>query len=171
MRAILVEQPTVDSVLSMRFARAPYVGFVQEDGSVAFEPNPFAAARGGAGPQFVSWLADHGVNEVISAAVPGVNAEAALRQMGIVHKTVNGTVRDVLGGNIVESNNNPQVYWGASRWTNGFWPGYGRWGLRRWFGGFGFGRGWGRGCRYGRGYGRGWGRGRGFGGRGRGWGW
>jgi predicted Fe-Mo cluster-binding NifX family protein len=195
MKVILAETPSLEAPLSMRFARAPYIGWVQPDGSVQFEPNPFLSVTGGAGPQFVAWLANHGVKEVISAAVPGVNASAALEQFGIKHIQKTGIVRDVTGEVKTDVNQTVQLAGGTGPMVDNssyFNMGYriGR-GLGRWFGGFfggygmgfgrGRGRGWGRGMGYGMGYGRGFGRrgGRGFGGRGGfgrgrgrgGWGW
>ena len=83
MLVVLAEAPDMDSPVANRFARAPYIGWVMDDGSVRFEPNPLVSGAHGVGPRFVVMLADAGVTNVITAATPGGNAMTALMDVGI----------------------------------------------------------------------------------------
>ncbi|UZN23577.1 dinitrogenase iron-molybdenum cofactor [bacterium 3DAC] len=156
MVVILSEGPDINSPVASRFARAPYIGWVQPDGSVQFEPNPMLNEAHGAGPRFVMMLSEAGVTDVISGAVPGTNAMTALMEVGINMWDASGmTVAQALEA---FRNGALQPTPVAGRPGGGMGPGMG--------GGFGggFGGGRGRGMGGGFGGGRGMGGGRGFGG-------
>ena len=157
MIVILAEGPDMNSPVATRFARAPYIGWVQPDGTVTFEPNPMLNEAHGAGPRFVMMLSESGVTDVISGAVPGTNAMTALMDSGIRMWDATGmTVAQALAA---YEQGTLQPTPSVGRPGGGFGGGFG--------GGMGRGRGMGGGRGMGRGGGFGGGRGMG-GGMGRG---
>lgn len=81
--AITVDTPVINSPLERRFGRCAYF-LVIETENRAWEslPNPAVAASGGAGPQAAQFLADQGVEVVLSGDF-GPKAFTALDSAGI----------------------------------------------------------------------------------------
>jgi len=159
MLVILAESPDLNAPVASRFGRAPYIGWVMEDGSIRWEPNPFLNEAHGVGTRFSVYLVESGVQDVITGAIPGTNAAGALIGSGIRLWDGRGmTVAQALEA--FRTGSLQPIPIGGR--PGG--PGFG--------GGFGGGRGMGFGGGRGMGYGGGRGRGMGGGGRGRGgWGW
>ena len=81
--AISSQDGKSDSPVSHRFARCEFFVFVDTETRVwEFKPNPAAAARGGAGAQVVQFLADNGIEAIISGRY-GPTALSALDAAGI----------------------------------------------------------------------------------------
>jgi predicted Fe-Mo cluster-binding NifX family protein len=81
--AISVNQPEPAALLERRFGRCRYFLIVDPDShNWEVEPNPGADASGGAGPRAVQFLADRGVDAVLSGDF-GPKAFAALQASGI----------------------------------------------------------------------------------------
>ena len=87
----------IEGEFSPRFGRCAYFIGIDTD-SRAWEafPNPAAGTQGGAGPQAVQFIADQGVEAVISGRF-GPNAYSALEAAGIQSFIASqGTVDEVL---------------------------------------------------------------------------
>jgi predicted Fe-Mo cluster-binding NifX family protein len=87
----------IDQPFSPRFGRADYFILIDSaTGKSEVFGNPAADARGGAGPQAVQFLANMGVEVVISGRY-GPKAFSALEAAGIkAYIADNGTISDVL---------------------------------------------------------------------------
>lgn len=87
----------LSSMVDARFGRCPYFIVVDVD-TMGFESfsNPSASAMGGAGIQAAQFVADKGINEVLTGNV-GPNAFMTLRAAGISVVTgVSGTVAEAV---------------------------------------------------------------------------
>jgi predicted Fe-Mo cluster-binding NifX family protein len=96
--AISVNEPQFDASLERRFGRCQYFVVVDtETRSWVAHPNPAADARGGAGPQAAQFLADAGVDAVLSGDY-GPKAFKALEAAQISMYTAKaGTAEHLLG--------------------------------------------------------------------------
>ena len=101
---------TIDQPFNPRFGRADYFILIDsETRDWEALPNPAADARGGAGPQAVQFIANKGVEAVISGRY-GPSAFSALEAAKIeAYLAEDGTVNEVLGkylaGELVKTNN------------------------------------------------------------------
>jgi len=96
--AISASGSTQESAFNPRFGRCDYFLINDTDAGVweAF-PNPAAGARGGAGPQAAQFIANQGVEVVISGRF-GPNAFAALDAAGVkAYVAQTGTVLEAQG--------------------------------------------------------------------------
>ncbi len=87
--------PSLDAQVEPRFGRAPYFVFVDTDTMELIEAieNPFVGQMSGVGVQAAQFIADKGVEAVITGNV-GPKAFEGLRLAGIsVYTVVGGTVR------------------------------------------------------------------------------
>ena len=81
--AITSSDGKMNSPFSARFGRCDYFLIIDtETRDWEAKPNPAASARGGAGPQAVQFLANNGVESVISGRF-GPNAYSALQAGGM----------------------------------------------------------------------------------------
>ncbi|MFA9403595.1 MAG: NifB/NifX family molybdenum-iron cluster-binding protein [Anaerolineales bacterium] len=103
--AITVNTPLINSPLEHRFGRCSYF-LVIETETHAWEslPNPAAEASGGAGPQAAQFLANQGVDAVVSGDY-GPKAFTALASAGIQMYSVQegqaeALLEDFLNGNL-----------------------------------------------------------------------
>ena len=80
---ITTSNGNIEAQFSPRFGRCAYFIGIDTD-SRAWEafPNPAAGTQGGAGPQAVQFIADQGIEAVISGRY-GLNAYSALEAAGI----------------------------------------------------------------------------------------
>lgn len=124
---------TLDSLVNARFGRCPYFILADPD-TLEYEvvPNPAQQAVGGAGIQGGQWVANQGIQVVLTGRV-GPNAQQIFAASGIkVAMGVEGTVRGALeafkAGRIVPQKVTP------SAMVPGFGPerGRGRWMGRAW---------------------------------------
>jgi predicted Fe-Mo cluster-binding NifX family protein len=80
---ITAQEPNLDGLVEMRFARAPYFLLVDnETGEWEALENELAQGSGGIGPRAVQLLAGKGIRTVITGQLGG-NAMAALEAAGI----------------------------------------------------------------------------------------
>ena len=88
---ITATNKTFDSPFNPRFGRSDYFILVDtENGEWEGFSNPAANARGGAGPQAVQFIADKGVEAVVSGRY-GPSAFTALEAAGINAYVYNGS--------------------------------------------------------------------------------
>ena len=81
--AITSKNPGIDSLVEMRFGRAPYYVIIDsETGTDTTIENPAASGAGGVGTKAVQLLLSHGVGTVITGQV-GDNAARALEAAGV----------------------------------------------------------------------------------------
>ncbi|HDD64075.1 MAG TPA: hypothetical protein ENF53_02795 [Thermoprotei archaeon] len=91
----------LDSIISIRAGRAPFVAFIDISGNkvvnVAVHPNPAAVAPGGAGVMLGQWLISSGVRVFFASRI-GPNIGMVLNQAGVrVEIVPPGTrIRDIL---------------------------------------------------------------------------
>ena len=101
--AISAVQPQFEGELERRFGRCAYFVVVDAE-TLEWEsiPNPAVEARGGAGTQAAQFLANQGVQAVISGDF-GPNAYAALETAGIsIYKAQGGRVNEALEALLAE---------------------------------------------------------------------
>lgn len=147
--AIPTDDPSgLDAVVSMNFARAPFITLVDADSmTTTSHLNPYSHSGGGVGPMVAQWVASLGASAVVAPSI-GPNAIEALTNAGlVVYSCPPGVrVREVV--DMLKRGQLPPM---ISQSYPG--PGVGPGGP---VGGMGWGRGgWGRGRRK-RGRGRGW---------------
>lgn len=94
---------SMEAAVSEKFGRAPYFIVVDAD-TMQFTPvfNNAESMQGGAGPEAVRQVAEHGVSAVLTGQL-GFNAQAALKAAGIEavtglkgDKTVKQAIKDYL---------------------------------------------------------------------------
>ncbi len=96
--AVSASAPSLDAPVESRFGRAPYFVFVDADTLQMIEAveNPFAGQMSGVGIQVAQWMADKGIQAVITGNV-GPKAFEGLRMAGIpVYNAPQGSVKQAV---------------------------------------------------------------------------
>ncbi len=92
----VLENRGIDSMISPRFARAPFMSFTDITSgriiSCIIEPNPAAEASHGAGIAVAQWLISSGVRAVLAARL-GPNISSVLQSAGVHIYYVNPGLR------------------------------------------------------------------------------
>lgn len=88
----------IDAPVETRFARAPFLVFVDTDtNEVHSVANELCSGSGGVGPRVVQFIAEYGADVLVTGGL-GENAERALRAAGVPAYAFTGetTVREAL---------------------------------------------------------------------------
>ncbi len=86
---------SIDSEISSRAARAPFLLIFENGELVESIKNPFSAGGGGAGYSVAKLLSDKGVQKFI-AGNSGPNLSNSLKEKGISFEEKTGKVKDVI---------------------------------------------------------------------------
>lgn len=94
---ITADGPGLDSPVSVVFGRAPYfIVYDLERDTYESIPNPAQGAFGGAGPMAANFVAQQGARAVVTAGIPGPNAQGVIMGLGIEIVQFQGSVRDAV---------------------------------------------------------------------------